>query len=710
MAIEVGRGEVPIDADFTGFDRDVSRHMRGAGEKAGKDFADRFLPGIKALGIAAGTALVAGAGIAGAFGIRAAADFQQTTIAFEGILGSGEKAKAMLDDLRKFAERTPFEFPGLATAAKQLLAVGFGAEDVIPTMTTLGNVAATLGVGEAEIQGVVRALGQMKGKGKASAEELQQISEQVPGFSAVKAIAEDMGVTVAEAFKLLEKGAIPADRAIEAILNGMEKFPGAAGAMDRQSKTLNGVISTFKDTLTGVAIDFITPYLPGMSAAVTRLSGLLTGTFIPALHTIVDVATQVFNVLVKGDFTGGPFEEDSSFILGLFTARETFESMVDTVRTRVLPILGNLVDYARDDLVPILAAIGGFITDTVVPALFDLGSKLLTVSGWITEHKPALVALSVFVGGVLAGAFIAWTVGVVANTVALVANGLATVASNLKLVALTAVIIGHGIVVAAATIAVGALTAAQWLLNLAASANPFVAVALALAGLVAGVIWAYQNVDAFRGFIDRLWQIMQSTFRWVVDNWPLLLAIITGPFGLAALAISRNWDSIKDGFTAVKNWIGDRIEDIVGFFTRLPGRITDAASSMWDGFKDLAREAVEWVGDKLDTLLGPLDEIAGKIAGLARGLTGSVDDVIARETAKAKGRAFGGPVTAGKPYVVGELGHPELFVPHTSGTIVPSFGGMNVTLRIDGNVYGVDDLERRFDVFSAELERQIGAH
>ena len=35
-------------------------------------------------------------------------------------------------------------------------------------------------------------------------------------------------------------------------------------------------------------------------------------------------------------------------------------------------------------------------------------------------------------------------------------------------------------------------------------------------------------------------------------------------------------------------------------------------------------------------------------------------------------RAAGGPVTAGRPYIVGDGGRPELFVPNQSGTILPS--------------------------------------
>ena len=72
-------------------------------------------------------------------------------------------------------------------------------------------------------------------------------------------------------------------------------------------------------------------------------------------------------------------------------------------------------------------------------------------------------------------------------------------------------------------------------------------------------------------------------------------------------------------------------------------------------------------------------------APLAAGISGAI----------LKGfRAEGGPVNSGSPYVVGEKG-PELFVPHSSGSIVPngamgsgggSTGGVNVTYNIAAGV------------------------
>lgn len=207
------------------------------------------------------------------------ADYQQTQIAFEALLGSAQRATGFLTQLRNFAEVTPFDFRGVSDGARRLLAVGFAARDVIPTLTDIGNVAANLGAGTEEINGVIRALGQMKGKGKASAEELNQISEQLPGFSAVNAIAHSLGITVGETFDMMKKGALPADVAIQAILQGMRDMPGAAGAMDRQSRTLNGRLSTLKDTIQNLVIDALNPFMDGIAAAVGLFTSFIESLF-----------------------------------------------------------------------------------------------------------------------------------------------------------------------------------------------------------------------------------------------------------------------------------------------------------------------------------------------------------------------------------------------------------------------------------------------
>jgi len=59
-------------------------------------------------------------------------------------------------------------------------------------------------------------------------------------------LADKMGVTTAQVMKMSEKGLIPADKAISALIEGMnKKFP---DMMEKQSHSLQGLWSTMKDT------------------------------------------------------------------------------------------------------------------------------------------------------------------------------------------------------------------------------------------------------------------------------------------------------------------------------------------------------------------------------------------------------------------------------------------------------------------------------
>jgi hypothetical protein len=82
------------------------------------------------------------------------------------------------------------------------------------------------------------------------------------------------------------------------------------------------------------------------------------------------------------------------------------------------------------------------------------------------------------------------------------------------------------------------------------------------------------------------------------------------------------------------------------------------------------------------------------------------------------GRAAGGPVTAGRPYMVGERG-PELFIPRVSGSIAPNHalagsggGGVNVSMPITIDARGaypesIQDIRREVDRLEASLPRRI---
>jgi hypothetical protein len=111
-------------------------------------------------------------------------------------------------------------------------------------------------------------------------------------------------------------------------------------------------------------------------------------------------------------------------------------------------------------------------------------------------------------------------------------------------------------------------TAAQWAFNAAIHANPIGLIILAIAAFIAILVLAYKNVDWFRDAVDAMGRGAVAAFNWVLDagravfnwakdNWPLLLGILTGPFGLAVALIVKNFDTIRDAFRAAINFVID---------------------------------------------------------------------------------------------------------------------------------------------------------
>ena len=194
------------------------------------------------------TALAAvgvGAAMAGGAAIKMAAQWEQTEIAFETMLKSGEKARSFLAELENFVDKTPFEMPGIINSTRRLMAFGFEAEEIIPMLTAVGNATAALGGGDFEIYRMTYALGQMRAKGHLAAEEMsRQLGQIIPAW---EFLAESIGVSVGEAKKMVEQGMIPATEGIQAILQGMTREYG--DAMGRQNRTLIGQWSTLKDRM-----------------------------------------------------------------------------------------------------------------------------------------------------------------------------------------------------------------------------------------------------------------------------------------------------------------------------------------------------------------------------------------------------------------------------------------------------------------------------
>jgi hypothetical protein len=200
--------------------------------------------------------------------------------------------------------------------------------------------------------------------------------------------------------------------------------------------------------------------------------------------------------------------------------------------------LGELKETLATKLVPAMVAGSQFITGTLIPAFGAIGK-------FVSDNKELFVALAVGITAALVPAFIAWAASAGAA--------------------------------AAATIA---------------AAAPVIAIGVAIAALAAGVIYAYQHWDWFRGVVDKvagfmrnvLWPALQAVAGWITGTLIPTVGNIIGKFG--------EWIG-KAG--EVASGIKGKFNEIVTFVTGLPGRISSAASGMWDGIKNAFRAAINWI-------------------------------------------------------------------------------------------------------------------
>jgi tape measure domain-containing protein len=202
-----------------------------------------IIQGIPQIGQLAG-ALVRPLTSAAEAGVKFNAFLETSKIGFTTLLGSEEKAVAHLAELQRFANTTPFQFEDLVGASQRMQAFGFSARDIIPTLTAVGDAVSSTGsISKETLDGVLLALGQIKTKGKVSAEEMNQLAER--GIPAWDLLAKAIGKTVAQTQKLATAGQLNGGAAVQAIAAQMEAKYG--GQMARVSNTFTGRMSNLED-------------------------------------------------------------------------------------------------------------------------------------------------------------------------------------------------------------------------------------------------------------------------------------------------------------------------------------------------------------------------------------------------------------------------------------------------------------------------------
>lgn len=170
--------------------------------------------------------------------------FQQLEVAFNTMLGSADKAEALMAQLVRTAAITPFDLEGVAQGAKQLLAYGMEAEKVNETLIRLGDIAAGLSM---PLNDLVYLYGTTMAQGRLYTQDLNQFTGR--GIPMIEELAKVFGVAESKVKDLVEAGRVgfpEVQKVIENLTGEGSKF---GGLMEEQSKTITGQISNIEDAI-----------------------------------------------------------------------------------------------------------------------------------------------------------------------------------------------------------------------------------------------------------------------------------------------------------------------------------------------------------------------------------------------------------------------------------------------------------------------------
>lgn len=326
---------------------------------------------------------------------------EQSKVTWTTLLGSQEQAISQLERIEKFAASTPFSKMGVDQMAKYLHNAGYEGDAVFDTLTKIGDMGSAFGVQEESLVELTRQFSQVQQAGYAYTEDLNILADR--GIPIYQAIADQVGVTVAEVKKMASEGKLTADIYNSAI-DSMAAT--TAGAMEAQSKTFNGMMSTLKDNLTTVAgliteklfaalsglLEWLLPVVEAFTNAYKETgsfkTALLEAMEAMGLEKWIEFGKEVKSVCDKvKDLTTAFFENEQlittiAIVLGTLTAAVlafnaatilSNASMVaqevilnamilaETIATATTTALGTAIAFLTSPITLVIAAIGALI-------------------------------------------------------------------------------------------------------------------------------------------------------------------------------------------------------------------------------------------------------------------------------------------------------------------------------------------------------------
>ncbi|CAB0518055.1 tail protein [Corynebacterium diphtheriae] len=577
--------------------------------------AEAIVAGVKGIGKAI-TSI--GRGMADALkdGVEYNARMEQYTTSFTTMLGDQAKAQQLVNDLKTQAAKTPFGMEDLAKNTQTLMAFGISADEATRRLGQLGDISQ----GDAQkMESLTLAFAQMSSTGKLTGQDLNQMINA--GFNPLEEISRKTGKSIGELKEEMAKGAISADMVADAFASATEEGGRFHGAMEAQSKTFTGQLSTMRDGIDN---------LKGLLAQ--GLTDALAGTVMPMVGGWIDELTAAFEQggapALIGKL-GEILQEALAFIAEqLPMVVETGMSILTALLEGIIEVLPSVAETAVMLIVALVEAI-----IEALPSLLEAALQIITtlVTG-IGEALPELIPAAV-------------------EMIVALVQGLVD-ALPMILDAALQLILG---------LAQGLLEAIPVLIE--ALPEIITAIVTVLPQIITGIITTLlaalpQLIEAGVKLLTALIGALPQIITTIVAALPQIIAAIVSAIGGAIpqlvmagvellTALITNLPQIISTIVAA---IPQIITGIVGAVGQGVGQMASAGADLvrglWNGIQSLAGwlwdRVTSWCSDIWDGITGffginsPSKEMAWVGDMLTRGLAGGIEDTGNRAVAAAE--------------------------------------------------------------------------
>lgn len=493
----------------------------------------------------------------------------------------------------------------------------------------------------------------LEGLNQAAQNAFGRVADSDADLNSISAILAELntrfGVTGEEAEDMTVK---MANFAQHAGTDGTKAVDSIADVMHRWGLDMDDVDGLLDDLTTAnqscqLSVDDLTGYLSKNSTQFQEL-GYSTDEALALLISLSDGGADVSSVmsgLTKGvsnlssvtDDVPGAFRDAVQAISETGSVSEALQAQVGDTGKTVEEIFGK---RAAQELATNIQN-GSFAIEDWTATLQSNDGALQSTTENATTMQDAWSQATNNVSLALGSTF-APAISAVVTQVAEVISKVAQVVQDSP--ALQAVVVGIavalGILAAALAISslIQAVTTAFGFLNTVLLANPIFLVVTAIAALVAGLIYAYNNCETFRNIVNNAFTMIKNVVVAVFENVKTTIqnafatissvaetirSTLSSIFSAIASTASGIWNGIQSTASSVWNGIKDNIiNPIKNAYDNVTGKISDLKSKIEEKINDIKSKVESTFNSIREKMENPIETAKNTIDGIISTIKG----------------------------------------------------------------------------------------